>query len=253
MKLENFKQTMKKYFEYMEACDRDGMLSLFAENAQIQDPPGVRGLGPPSKDAKPMTKQECGELWDHIFKEPRKTTGAMISAISSTVPNQYCGLIEFELEFEDGAKVPFFSVLICDMDHASRKIVRYRNFLSVSNLMNLFLTGEFKQCKTGKRVLEDYLKNYNQFNQVSCERIFEPTCLIHDPVGSSRGPCTRLALDVDDNKKGDLTDHSIVCYVECELEKEYIAWLDTSDHSKVVYFKLNEFNKMVKLEVYYPE
>ena len=31
--------------------------------------------------------------------------------------------------------------------------------------MNLFLTGEFKQCKTGKRVLEDYLKNYNQFNQ----------------------------------------------------------------------------------------
>ena len=35
----------------------------------------------------------------------------------------------------------------------------------VSNLMNLFLTGEFKQCKTGKRVLEDYLKNYNQFNQ----------------------------------------------------------------------------------------
>ena len=36
MKLENFKQTMKKYFEYMEACDRDGMLSLFAENAQIQ-------------------------------------------------------------------------------------------------------------------------------------------------------------------------------------------------------------------------
>ena len=137
MKLENFKQTMKKYFEYMEACDRDGMLSLFAENAQIQvatlvpyflitsmlvthfvywkshqhlksvnitnvpifynilkDPPGVRGLGPPSKDAKPMTKQECGELWDHIFKEPRKTTGAMISAISSTVPNQYCGLIE---------------------------------------------------------------------------------------------------------------------------------------------------------------
>ena len=41
-----------------------------------------------------MTKQECGELWDHIFKEPRKTTGAMISAISSTVPNQYCGLIE---------------------------------------------------------------------------------------------------------------------------------------------------------------
>jgi len=130
MKLENFKQTMKQYFEYMEACDRDGMLGLFAENAQIQDPPGVRGLGPPSKDAKPMTKQECGELWDHIFKEPRKTTGAMISAISSTVPNQYCGLIEFELEFEDGAKVPFFSVLICDMDHTSRKIVRYRNFLS---------------------------------------------------------------------------------------------------------------------------
>ena len=41
-----------------------------------------------------MTKQECGELWDHIFKEPRKTTGAMISAISSSVPNQYCGLIE---------------------------------------------------------------------------------------------------------------------------------------------------------------
>jgi len=130
MKLENFKQTMKQYFEYMEACDRDGMLGLFAENAQIQDPPGVRGLGPPSKDAKPMTKQECGELWDHIFKEPRKTTGAMISAISSTVPNQYCGLIEFELEFEDGAKVPFFSVLICDMDHTSRKIIRYRNFLS---------------------------------------------------------------------------------------------------------------------------
>ena len=60
----------------------------------FKDPPGVRGLGPPSKDAKPMTKQECGELWDHIFKEPRKTTGAMISAISSTVPNQYCGLIE---------------------------------------------------------------------------------------------------------------------------------------------------------------
>ena len=131
----------------------------------FKDPPGVRGLGPPSKDAKPMTKQECGELWDHIFKEPRKTTGAMISAISSTVPNQYCGLIEggflievysligsellislwlvapseksqfenltkFELEFEDGAKVPFFSVLICDMDHMSRKIIRYRNFLS---------------------------------------------------------------------------------------------------------------------------
>ena len=87
---------------------------------------------------------------------------------------------------------------------------------------------------------------------MSCERIFEPTCLIHDPVGSSRGPCTRLALDVDENKKGflnikltralrnrsyhlllgDLTDHSIVCYVECELEKEYIAWLDTTDHSK---------------------
>ena len=36
MKLENFKQTMKQYFEYMEACDRDGMLGLFAENAQIQ-------------------------------------------------------------------------------------------------------------------------------------------------------------------------------------------------------------------------
>jgi len=115
---------------------------------------------------------------------------------------QIRNLTKFELEFEDGAKVPFFSILICDMDHTSRKIIRYRNFLSVSNLMNLFLTGEFKQCKTGKRVLEDYLKNYNQFNQVSCERIFEPTCLIHDPVGSSRGPCTRLALDVDDNKKG---------------------------------------------------
>jgi len=51
------------------------------------------------------------------------------------------------------------------MDETSRKIIKYRNFLSVSNLMNLFLTGEFKQCKTGKRVLEDYLKNYNQFNQ----------------------------------------------------------------------------------------
>ena len=34
--LENFKQTMKQYFDYMEACDRDGMLGLFAENAQIQ-------------------------------------------------------------------------------------------------------------------------------------------------------------------------------------------------------------------------
>jgi len=34
--LENFKNTMKQYFEYMEACDRDGMLGLFAENAQIQ-------------------------------------------------------------------------------------------------------------------------------------------------------------------------------------------------------------------------
>merc|ERR1711970_423987 len=123
---------MQQYFDYMEACDRDGMLSLFTENAKIQDPP--------TKDVKPMTKHECGELWDHIFKEPRKTTGAMISAISSSVPNQYCGLIEFELEFEDGAKVPFFSILICDMDKKSKQIIKYRNFLSVSNLMNLFLT-----------------------------------------------------------------------------------------------------------------
>ena len=42
--------------------------------------------------------------------------------------------------------------------------------------MNLFLTGEFKQCKTGKRVLEDYLKNYNQFNQGLILDLFAIAC-----------------------------------------------------------------------------
>ena len=47
----------------------------------------------------------------------------------------------------------------------------------------------------------------------------------HQTLGELRNTSYHLLL-------GDLTDHSIVCYVECELEKEYIAWLDTTDHSK---------------------
>ena len=56
---------------------------------------------------------------------------------------------------------------------------------------------------------------------MSCERIFEPTCLIHDPVGSSRGPCTRLALDVDENKKG---------FLNIKLKEHYVT-----EH--IIYFK----------------
>ena len=50
--------------------------------------------------------------------------------VAPSEKSQFEKLTKFELEFEDGAKVPFFSVLICDMDQTSRKIIRYRNFLS---------------------------------------------------------------------------------------------------------------------------
>ena len=57
---------------------------------------------------------------------------------------EFCGLIKFEIMFEDGHIVPFNSILICLLTPGG-KISKYDNYLSVSNLMNLFLNGNFKQ------------------------------------------------------------------------------------------------------------
>ena len=98
-----------------------------------------------------MSKNECAELWDKIFQgyyyptgntgpvcliisefiitEPRKTRGTLVSAIKSLRKGEYCGLIKFEITFEDGHVVPFNSVLICQMTPAG-KIIKYDNYLS---------------------------------------------------------------------------------------------------------------------------